>query len=701
MPDYDFAGYVTRNDVRCSDGVTIKHGAFDANDGTTVPLVYQHNYNDVKNILGNITLHTVDDGVYGEGRFNDTVDGQHMFGVLKHGDITSMSIGARGIRKDEQDNVLHGEIYEVSLVLKGANPGATIEHVIEHSAYGDYASDELAVIYAAEDQDLLHADLEEESNLMANSKVVGEVLESFTPEEEEAYTVYLTEGESSLTEDQIELINNFDEDQVEVVNMIAVQLEEDEDIDDDEEYDDFEDDDEFEDDESDDEFEEADDAEGEDAIEQSGLYKGENILKHNAFENNAQGIQYYAQSIEEASGMLHAAIDGKAPSLAATLKANGVSDIDLKHGLANIDLLFPNTTAQKGIQVHNPMGLNVEKVLGMFSKSPLSRVKNLFADISEEEARARGYIKGNEKFDSIEKVYFRETTPGTVIRRTKIDRDDVVDIQENGIDVVAFLQRVQQAKLQEEIVRAAFMSDGRPLMRDGQRNPDKISEEHIRPILKDDDLFVIKAKSPTYETLVDVAMGIMPAYQGSGSPKLFINPFDLAALKVLKDGNKRYLYGSNADMNNVANNNTIATYFGCDEVIELRFLPRGTMVIGNLSDYVFGASKGGQVATFDQFDIDFNQNKYLIETRLSGAIQTPKSFVVITVETVGDTTAQDGLMKFNTTGVKTHPAFTTNTDTTEKPGAKYASAEAGVEKAPVVPKGAEVGGEKAPATPKG
>ena len=660
MREFDFAGYVTKNDIQCSDGVTIRHAAFIDNDGTTVPLVWQHDYSSPSNTLGHIELHHMDDGIWGEAYLNQTAKARDAMELIRHGDINSFSIGARGIKKNGQD-VIHGEIYEVSLVLKGANPGARIEHVLTHSAYGDHYDDERGVIYTGlETNFLLHSDEEEEEDTYM--KTVGEVLETLTPEQEAAVELALTEGVDALNEDGLNLLESLNSDQLAAIEMVAEVMggiDEDEDEDGDGGV--VEDEDE-------EDVENEDEDEEDDTIEQSYGFEGEDILKHNAF----YGASYDdVLTHSDVNTIVQAAVDGKAQSLAATLHANGMTSIDLKHGLAGIDILFPQTQTQKGIQVYNPGALNVEKIMGMFHKTPTSRVKNIFADISEETARARGYIKGNEKLDSISSLFFRETTPGTILRRTKIDRDDIIDIRDNGIDVIQFLQNVQYSKLQEEIVRAAFIGDGRPVMLNGVRNPDKISEDHIRPITKDKGLFVIRAQAQYWADAVDKVIKTFPAYQGSGSPSLFINPYDLATLQTLKDKNGRYLYGASMDRNAVPSPDSIAAYFRCSEVVEYRDLPIGTIIIGNLVDYSFGMSKNGQIATFEQFDIDFNQEKYLIECRLSGAIQTPKSFIVLTIEQPDavDTTA----LNFSRDGLKQHPSFTTNTDSTETPGAKYVS----------------------------
>ena len=404
-------------------------------------------------------------------------------------------------------------------------------------------------------------------------------------------------------------------------------------------------------------------------------------MKHNAFQSYDQYNSFYEDDVDT---IIQSAIDGRASSLAGVFIDNGIGaeqGVTLQHGIQNIDVLFPETKLQKGIQVYNPVGRNVEKMLAAFSKSPMSRIKNIYADITEDEARARGYIKGNQKLESIERVFYRETTPHTVIRKTRMDRDDIIDIEENGIDIIQFKKATQRAKLQEELVRAAFIGDGRQAFVGGQKNPEHIDPEHVRPIVTDDDLYTIKVTSANWKSVVDDVQMILPVYQGSGSPSLFINPFDLAKLKTLKTANGSYLYGGSADANRIPTNDQIAAYFGCTEVVDYYPLPQGQFVIGNLSDYVFGTSKGGQVATFEQFDIDFNQQKYLTEVRVSGAIQTPKSFIVVNVTDKAENTAGANALKFKTTGLKDTPSFTVDSakDGT-KPGPKYASTDTGSKK---------------------
>ena len=653
----DFAGWVTKNDIRCSDGVTIRHDAFRQSNGAQVPIVWQHDYSSPSNVLGYMILQHRDEGVYGYGYLNDTDHAQDTRTLLKHGDLNAMSIGARGIRKNGND-VIHGEIYEVSLVLKGANPGAVIEHVMLHSAYGteEYESDR-ATIYTGLTQVLLHSDDsdeevdEEKEGRMSRS--YEELLEGLTDEE-------LATLVNGVVEDIAEAIDA--EEDEEAQNELEINgLDEDTDFDeedDDSDYDSEEDG--FE---SEDGYSEGDDsADAGDSVSHS-IFEGEDILKHNQFQGAA------AVDHQELDTLLHSAISGNASTLAGVLRANGVLGEDsIQHGLVGMETLFPQPATNGGLNVYNPSGLNIDKIMGQFGKSPLPRVKNLFANLTEDEARARGYIKGNQTLDSIEEVYFRETTPGSIHRRETIDHDDLIDLQDGGFAAVNFIQQVQTAKFKEEIVKAAFLSDGRDLtLSTGKRNPEKISELHIRPILKDHPLFTINITSATFKTAVDdVIKKAFPAYQGSGKPSLYINPFDLAKLKTLKDDNGRYLYAPSMDNNQVPGNANIAAYFMCEDVVEYRALPQGTFVIGNLADYQFGMSPNGQIATFDSFDIDFMQHKYLMHARLSGAIVTPKSFIVVKVTDPEAT--EETAVNFDSTGLKTKPTWTVQTDPTEVKG---------------------------------
>ena len=650
----DFAGWVTKNDIQCTDGVTIRHDAFLQNDGAQVPIVWQHDYSSPSNVLGYMILQHRDQGVYGYGYLNDTEHAQDMRVLLKHGDVNAMSIGARGIRKNGND-VVHGEIYEVSLVLKGANPGALIEHVMIHSAYGteEYESDR-ATIHTGITQELIHSDTDDELEGEKEghmSRTYEELLKDLSDEELQIlFAGVLADVDAALAEDEDEAEGEDEKTQNELeVNGLDENVETVEGSGGDDTSEDTDGD--------------GESSESGDTVAHS-IFEGEEVLKHNQFQGTTPAV-----TEAELDTLLQSAIQGNATSFAGVLRANDILGEDsLQHGLVGMETLFPQPATNGGINVYNPGSLNIDKIMGQFGKSPLPRVKNMFANLTEDEARARGYIKGNQTLDSIEEVYFRETTPGSVQRRETIDHDDLIDLQDGGFAAVNFIQQVQMAKFKEEIVKAAFLSDGRPLtLSDGKRNPEKISEKHIRPIIKDDPLFVIKVEATSFETAVDEVIGkAFPAYQGSGKPCLYINPFDLAKLKTLKDKNGRYLYAPSMDNNQVPGNANIAAYFMCDEVVEYRAMPQGTFIIGNLVDYQFGMSKNGDIATFDSFDIDFMQHKYLMHARMSGAIRTPKSFIVVTV--TNKAAVEETATNFDSTGLKTKPTWTVQTDPTEFKG---------------------------------
>lgn len=663
--NYDFAGWVTKNDLKCSDGVTIRHGAFSGLSGEKVPLVWQHSYTQPGDTIGYILLHSNDQGVYGYGYLNETERGQDAKELLRHGDVNQMSIGARKIQKSGQD-VIHGEIYEVSLVLKGANPGAVIEEVINHS--DGSVGDEIFITTGLTQDLLKHSNTEEKQ--MAT---IGEVLDSLTEDQASVIEKGLGEGFDTLTDEDSEVLETLTDDQataVAIIQSVAGEIDEEElsnsqlsdfeaveDNDNEEVVEEKEDESE--------EPEEAEEDESEEEIEHSGVDMKNNSFNQNGIEEQ-DTLTHAAQLADEA--VRNAAALGTG-SIKAALAGVDTSGEFLQHGISNIDILFPAAQLQKGIQAYNPNAKNVEAILNKFGAVSSPNVKNIYADLTEEQARARGYIKGNEKLNQrLISLYYRTTTPQTVIHKTAIDRDDVVDIRENGIDVVSFLKQVQAIKFKEELVRAALFGDGRPALSGGKPNVEKIQEEHIRPITKDDDFFTIKVTSNDWMSVVDDVIKTLPGYQGSGTPSLIINPFDLSKLRTLKDKNGRYLYGSSGDGNRVASNADLAAYFGCSEVIEFRDMPQGKFLIGNLNDYVFGQSQGGQVVTFDDFDIDFNQMKYLMEARLSGAIMIPRAFIFVTV-TNAEATNED-MLKFRKDGLKTKPNWVEKQD---KPGDKYLS----------------------------
>lgn len=666
--NYDFAGWVTKNDLKCSDGVTIRHGAFSGLSGEKVPLVWQHSYSQPGDTIGYILLHSNDQGVYGYGYLNETERGQDAKELLRHGDVNQMSIGARKIQKSGQD-VIHGEIYEVSLVLKGANPGAVIEEVLTH---GDgFVGDEIFITTGLT-QDLLKHSHSEEKQMAT----IGEVLDTLTEDQATVVEKGLSEGFDTLSKEDNEVLETLSDDQttaVAIIQSVAGEIDDEElensNLDDFEAVSD-----------NAEEVEEEHKAESakedgseeeeqadtdEEEIEHSGVDMKQNAFNQNGIEED-NTLTHAAQLADDAVRSAAAIGSG---SIKAALAGVDSSGEFLQHGISNIDILFPAAQLQKGIQAYNPNAKNVEAILNKFGAVSSPNVKNIYADLTEDQARARGYIAGNEKLNQrLISLYYRTTTPQTVIHKTAIDRDDVIDIRENGIDAVSFLKQVQAIKFKEELVRAALFGDGRPALANGKPNVEKINEEHIRPITKDDDFFTIKVTSNDWMSVVDDVIKTLPGYQGSGTPSLIINPFDLSKLKTLKDKNGRYLYGASSDGNRLATNSDLAAYFGCSEVIEFRDMPQGKFLIGNLNDYVFGQSQGGQVVTFDDFDIDFNQMKYLMEARLSGAIMIPRAFIFVTV-TKAEATNED-MLKFRKDALKTKPNWVEKQD---KPGEKYLS----------------------------
>lgn len=704
--DYDFAGYVTRNDVTCADGLVIKQGAFTGNEDREVPLVWQHDYSQPGNTLGKIRLVNVEDGVYGYGYFNETPTAANAKELIRHGDIRAMSIGANKIRKMGQ-NVVHGNIYEVSLVLAGANEGATIEWTnLEHSAVNeDFENGEAIIesdflLHSAEDEaDILkHAarakdsedeedDEEEADKAKAKKGKKPTFIKGQKPDfgkgdaedEDEEDEGENGEGAKDPKDSEDKNIKHADtnggsqvadkaqssEDDNRTIKDVLDTLNDDQksavaylladaagDTGSDEEDD-------------------------EETAKHSEDIEGEDTLKHSVFNNqNSEAEGYVATdgtilTHSDANNILAQAASSKVTSLVDVLANAGVAEDDLKHGITNIEALFPNTQAQGGITVVNPTGKNVDKILASISKTPFSRVKNLFADITQDEARARGYIKGNQKLDSIADIFFRETTPGTIYVRQKLDRDDVLDIADNGIDIVSFANAQMQAKLKEEIVKAVLVGDGRERLVNGAPNPDKIDEQRIRPIAKDNDLFAIKVEVDQLKPedgktdFVSSFVTAQAAYQGSGNAMLYIHPLALSKLRLLTDANGRWIFGGYAN-GGIPTAESVAAALGVSGIVEYLGMDPKQMIFVDLADYKLGAAKNGQVTNFDFFDIDFNQYKYLSETRLSGALVLPKSAIVITLKNL-DTTGLDAITSVPREGMEEIPTWVTDSGTKAAP----------------------------------
>ena len=560
MEKFDFSGWATKANIRCSDGLTIMKDAFKHNDGKVVPLVWNHDHNDPFNVLGHAMLENREDGVYAYCTFNeDTEQGRNAKSLVEHGDVVSLSIFANKLKK-QGENVVHGEIREVSLVLAGANPGATIESIIRHGE----ESDEDAIIYMNEGITLNHAEEkaeEKEDTKMAEEKKDKTIAEVFdTLNEEQKTAVYAII--SQVMNDSGEEDDNEEEEKPE--------------------------------------------------------------MKHNVFDsetNNEETLSHDA--------MTTIINDGKRYG---SLKESFLAHAD-EYGIKTIDYLFPEATNLNPTPefIKREMGW-VSTVMNGVHHTPFSRIKSMFADITEDEARAKGYIKGKLKKEEVFSLLKRTTNPTTIYKKQKLDRDDVVDITD--FDVIAWLKSEMRMMLDEEIARAILVGDGRLTSSD-----DKINEDCIRPIWKDADLYSIKrtmtvasaADKDIASDFIDEVVRGMADYKGSGSPICFMTEALLTECLLLKDKNGIRIY---KDVNE------IATAMRVSRIITVPVMEGLTRTSGsdtltlkaivvNLNDYNVGADKGGSINMFDDFDIDYNQQKYLIETRCSGALTKPHSAIVL------------------------------------------------------------------------
>ena len=599
-PKYDFAGYVTRNDMRCTDGVTIRHGAFAENDGKKVPLVWSHDPSTPENIIGHVLLHHADEGVYGEGYFNNTQKAINAKELVQHGDIMCMSIGANRIKRTPQNDVIHGNIYEVSLVLAGANPGAVITEVLQHSDNPDEGES-----IVMESNELIHS----ASNVLLGDETRVSVFDRIQHAEEGTESAVLDEVLGTLNEDQQEAVSIL----TEAAANAALEAHENA---------------------IDEEFEAAVDArvneileelaeeaeeEDEEEIEQSD--KGGTLMHYNAFEqtsaNNNEEIRH---SLTEA--MQTAKDRGLKLSNVLVDFENGDT---LKHSMNNIDKLFPDHQLQNGVQVIYSPNTATEHILSKVTKVPTAFVKSIMTDLSDltdEQLRAKGYIKGTEKKEQIISFLSRKTDPTTIYKKQSIDRDDAIDIGQQ-LNVAAFFNQEMRIKLNDEIAQAILVSDGR-----ATGDAAKIKEDKIRPISKDDDFYTIKA---TYDPKMLLDLFETVATQktkmlGSGTPTLYVNPLFLTKIRFLRNKNEQWVFGGQQP----ATKEYLASLFGVADIVETNFLKEDEMIMVNLADYQIGTNKGGEVNTFEHFDIDYNKQKYLIEARLSGALVRAKAAVYFT-----------------------------------------------------------------------
>lgn len=573
--DYDFSGWATKNNLLCSDGRTILKDAFKNDDGVTVPLVWNHQHNDPSNILGHALLENRDEGVYAYCKFNDSEPGKNAKLLVEHGDVSALSIYANQL-KQQGGNVLHGAIREVSLVLAGANPGAFIDSVISHSE----DVDDEAIIYTGENICLAHA----EKQMEETTKVMEEKKE-MAPE---------TKTEESKKEKTVQdVFDTLNEEQKKVVYALIGQV-----------------------------IEEAENKSSKE-IETKDIEGGKKEMKHNVFENDKENQENVLQ---------HSDIE----AIFADAKRYGsLKDSVLQHGITNIDYLFPedkNVTATPEF-IKRDMGW-VEKVMRSVHHTPFSRIRSTFANITEEDARAKGYIKGKLKKDEVFSLLKRSTTPTTVYKKQKLDRDDVVDITD--FDVVAWLKSEMRMMLDEELARAFLIGDGRISSSD-----DKINEQNIRPIYNDDDLYTVKAVIEVSQTataeektkaFIKSVIKNRKEYKGTGSPTLYTTEDVVSDCLLLEDANGRFIYDNIDKLKNVLRVADIVTV----PVMEgAKGKNQGDLlaILVNLADYNVGADKGGAVNMFDDFDIDYNAQKYLIETRCSGALVKPYSAIAFEMKT--------------------------------------------------------------------
>ena len=558
MEKFDFSGWATKANLKCSDGRTIMKDAFKDNDGKSVPLVWNHQHNDPTNVLGHALLQNRDEGVYAYCTFNDSEAGKTGKLLVQHGDVCALSIWANQL-KQNLNNVVHGNIREVSLVLAGANPGAFIDSIIMHGE----ESDEEAIIYTGEDIVLSHSNESEDKKMDENDK----------------------------EETVADVFNTLSEKQKNVVYAIIGQALE--------------------------EGEESDNEESE----------GGNEMKHNVFDQTEEK----KNDVLSHDAMNAIISDGKR---FGSLKESFLAHAD-EYGIKQIDYLFPEAES-----LNNPPEFIkretdwVSKVMNGVHRTPFSRIKSSFADITADEARAKGYIKGNLKKEEVFTLLKRSTTPTTIYKKQKLDRDDIIDITD--FDVVAWLKSEMRMMLNEEIARAILIGDGRLSSSD-----DKINEQNIRPIASDAELYSVRvpvhvAASATTDdkakAMIRAAVKARKEYKGSGNPTFFTTEDWLTDALLLEDTMGHRLYKNESDVAAAMRVSNIVTV----PVMEGVKGPNGGDLIGiivNLNDYNVGADKGGAINMFDDFDIDYNQQKYLIETRCSGALTKPYSALVLELAT--------------------------------------------------------------------
>lgn len=585
--DYDCSGWATKANVRCYDGLMIAQDAFKECSGKVVPMVYNHDHSNVDNVLGHCLLENRPGGVYCYAKFNDTDTGKTARQCVESGDLSAFSIFANGLKK-VGSTVKHGFIREVSLVLAGCNPGALIDEVVKHSADEDYEGGE-AFIYNEDGLSLTHG-MDPEGNPLEDLTHSADSGDAVTDDEATQEEAKMADEKNMNKEETVEdVFNTLTEKQKNVVYAIIGSVTA---------------------------SEKDDDGEEDDTVKQNVFDKDTNatVLKH---------------SIEEINNVVKTAKSHG--TMKAAFEDAGMDSDELAHSIDNIDWLFPEDhlldTTPRIIDKPDDW---VSVVMGAVHHIPFSRFKSMFADLTEEDARAKGYIKGNFKKEEVFGLLRRSTSPTTVYKKQKLDRDDVIDI--TSFDVVAWLKQEMRLKLNRELALAYLLGDGRLAA-----SEDKIDENCIRPVFNDADLFTIKVQCKTtglttvedkYKALIKQIRRSRKEYRGSGTPTLFTTEDALAEMLLLEDGIGRPLYADEAALARTLRVKNIVTI---PEMEGRKGAKGGDLVclIVNLADYTVGADKGGAVSMFDDFDIDFNAQKYLIETRCSGALTIPFSAMAV------------------------------------------------------------------------
>ena len=583
MEKFDFSGWATRNNLKCSDGRVIMKDAFKDNNGQKVPLVWNHQHNEPFNILGHALLENREEGVYAYCTLNNTDSGRQAKLLVEHGDVSALSIYANQLRQ-QGPNVIHGAIREVSLVLAGANPGAFIDSIIKHGE----ESDEEAIIYTGEDIALSHSD-ENDSASMSHA-------DDAKTEEKGDEKKAVAENETKKTDDEetvADVFNTLTEKQKTVVYAMIGQA-----------------------------LEDAEGGESEEDDEKEDSKEDNKEMKHNVFDQT---------ETQQENTLSH---DAMQTIISDAKRFGSMKESVLQHadtyGIQQIDWLFPDAKNQNMPPEFIKRDTTwVQKVMSGVHHTPFSRIKSMFADITEDDARAKGYMKGKLKKEEVFSLLKRTTSPTTVYKKQKMDRDDIIDITD--FDVVSWLKSEMRMMLDEELARAYLIGDGRLASSD-----DKINEQNIRPIMKDDELFTIQAEVAVASnaTADDVAKAFIRTaiktrkdYKGSGNPVLFTTEDMLTDMLLLEDAIGHTLYDEAS----------LARKLRVREIVTVPVMEgvtgkNGGALLGiivNLQDYNVGADKGGAINMFDDFDIDYNQQKYLIETRCSGALTKPYSAIVL------------------------------------------------------------------------